>query len=377
MLGHGMRYLMLVCGWLFAVGTVAAQDTAPPLQVRWEHPVYYAQAGDALTIVTRVSNVSSAPITNIVLTLNLPPSIDLQFETLFSEVGTIEQLNPGETFNLRWNIVTSTDGRYTVQADVEAADLFFVSLTDVVVAQRSPALGYYDAGQFVLIDGLGQGEVLAELPFGTATARPLVGDWNGDGYTGIGTYDNNRFRLRENTAIAPDAEQALAPDVVVNFTELENPIPLVGDWNGNGSDSIMLYQDGFFYLRYFLSSGIPDAVIEFGPRDDPDVLPLAGDWDGDGIDTIGFYVDGTFFLRNENSDGFADVVFDYGPLTGARPLVGDWNGDGIDTIGLIIGRELHINDQLDGSPAEAIIPLDESYLAPAVLVGYWLGADDE
>ena len=35
-------------------------------------------------------------------------------------------------------------------------------------------------------------------------------------------------------------------------------------------------------------------------------VPVAGDWDGDGIDTIGVFRNGTFYLRNSNSSGGID-----------------------------------------------------------------------
>ena len=66
-------------------------------------------------------------------------------------------------------------------------------------------------------------------------------------------------------------------------------------------------------------------------------IPIAGDWDGNGTDTIGLYdpATSTFYLRNTNGTGVADVTFNYG-VGGAGwiPIAGDWNGDGKDTIGL-------------------------------------------
>jgi hypothetical protein len=58
-------------------------------------------------------------------------------------------------------------------------------------------------------------------------------------------------------------------------------------------------------------------------------MPLAGDWDGDGVDTIGLYnpAGAAFFLRNSNTAGVADVTFTYGPAgSGFMAIVGDWNG---------------------------------------------------
>ena len=62
-------------------------------------------------------------------------------------------------------------------------------------------------------------------------------------------------------------------------------------------------------------------------------MPLCGDWDGDGVDSIGVYRPSQrrFFLRNSNSLGFADIDFEFG-LPGDLPLAGDWDGDGIDTV---------------------------------------------
>ncbi len=53
----------------------------------------------------------------------------------------------------------------------------------------------------------------------------------------------------------------------------------------------------------------------------PDVMPIAGDWNGDGIESIGLYdpVTSTFYLRNTNclqgpdDPGYADCVFIFGP----------------------------------------------------------------
>jgi lysyl endopeptidase len=50
-----------------------------------------------------------------------------------------------------------------------------------------------------------------------------------------------------------------------------------------------------------------------------------GDWNGDGIDTVGIYRNNAFYLRNTNTAGNADVSLLFG-VPGDAPLVGDWNG---------------------------------------------------
>jgi hypothetical protein len=51
-------------------------------------------------------------------------------------------------------------------------------------------------------------------------------------------------------------------------------------------------------------------------------LPIAGDWNNDGIDTIGVFRSGTFYLRNANSAGWADLAFNFGNATSDLPIAG-------------------------------------------------------
>jgi hypothetical protein len=102
----------------------------------------------------------------------------------------------------------------------------------------------------------------------------------------------------------------------------------VGDWDGDGRDTVGLYTsaDGFFFLRNLNEPGPADLVFGFGPGGSG-WTPLAGDWNGDGVDTVGLYApsNGFFFLKNTNTPGPADLTFSYGPPN-ATPLVGDWDG---------------------------------------------------
>ncbi|MBK6314198.1 MAG: hypothetical protein IPF53_07740 [Blastocatellia bacterium] len=79
-------------------------------------------------------------------------------------------------------------------------------------------------------------------------------------------------------------------------------------------------------MRNAHAAGGADLVYGFRPAG-LGWKPLAGDWNGDGSDTIGLYdsVNGNFFLRNTHAPGPADIVFGYGP-TNTAPILGDWNG---------------------------------------------------
>src|SRR5205085_3739589 len=57
---------------------------------------------------------------------------------------------------------------------------------------------------------------------------------------------------------------------------------------------IFTAQRGEFYLKQHLTTGLPDQVERYGAAGD---LPVAGDWEGKGIDSLGIYRQGVFYLR--------------------------------------------------------------------------------
>ena len=67
----------------------------------------------------------------------------------------------------------------------------------------------------------------------------------------------------------------------------------------------------------------------------PGYTPVVGDWNGDGIDTIGVYVNGWWYLRNAASGGSPSNIVNYG-AAGYAPVVGRWAADGPSGIGVII-----------------------------------------
>ncbi|MEA1052574.1 hypothetical protein U5801_22595, partial [Lamprobacter modestohalophilus] len=82
-----------------------------------------------------------------------------------------------------------------------------------------------------------------------------------------------------------------------------------------------------FYLRNANSGGTADATFLYGPGG-RGWQPLVGDWNGNGIETIGLYNPsaGRYYLRNSNSNGIADLNARYGPAPSSwTPLVGSWS----------------------------------------------------
>lgn len=179
----------------------------------------------------------------------------------------------------------------------------------------------------------GGGDIVFTFGAGGVTQVPLRGDYNNDGIDTIGIYDqtNGGFFLRNSNSSG-------GANIVFTFgPAATNWIPLCGDWDDDGDDTIGLYDPatGTFFLKNTNSPGGADLTFTFGAGGS--AIPVAGDWNGDGGDSIGLYIpeSGAFFLRNSNSAGPADFAFSFG-ATFSAPLAGDWDGDGIDTIGTYV-----------------------------------------
>lgn len=121
------------------------------------------------------------------------------------------------------------------------------------------------------------------------------------------------------------------------------PVPVVGDWNGDGRDSPGWFQPGRVRLRHRAARGLTDEMFRLGQVGD---VPVVGDWDGDGVDTVGVRRGSTWLLRNHNEGPLA-IRFRFGRARDL-PLVGDWDGDGDDTPGLRRGRSWRLSNRLAG-----------------------------
>ena len=161
----------------------------------------------------------------------------------------------------------------------------------------------------------------------------LAGDWDGNGIDTVGLYDpaTSKFYLEGAGSNASDLVIVYGP-AGGGFT------PIAGDWNGDGIDTIGLYDSihGSFYLKNTNATGYADLAFSYGASK-AGLKPLAGDWNGDSTDSVGLYdpTASTFLLRNSNSVGYADRIFSYGARkANLTPVVGDWNNDGVSTVGL-------------------------------------------
>ncbi len=199
-------------------------------------------------------------------------------------------------------------------------------------------VGFFTSGTFFERDVHFGGAADQVFSYGGGLT-PIVGNW--DGSTGVGpgsadtpgVYDTSTgffFLKNSNGGGGADLVFGFGPGGV-------GAIPLVGDWDGNGSTTVGLYlpSTGSIFLRNSNSAGPADIIFNYGPGPST-LLPVVGDWDGNGTDTIGLYdpVSGFFLLKNSNAPGGADLIFGFGPGGDFVPLGGDWNSDGTDTVGI-------------------------------------------
>jgi hypothetical protein len=193
---------------------------------------------------------------------------------------------------------------------------------------------------------------------------PLVGDWDGEGKDTVGVFRNGIWYLRNvNTS---------GPHTVPSFSYgSATDTPLVGDWNGDGIDTIGVFRAGHWYLRDSNSAGANNIPgFTYGGPDD---IPVIGDWDGDGKDTIGVYRAGVWYLRNANSTGSHTVPsFTYGGPDDI-PVVGDWDGDGIDTVGVVRRGVWYLRNSNTAGPHTIASFSYGSYSSDIFLVGDWNG----
>jgi hypothetical protein len=158
-------------------------------------------------------------------------------------------------------------------------------------------------------------------------AIPLVGDWDGNGTRTPGIVHGGVFKLSNSNTTN------LAPAATFTFGDPRG-FPVAGDFNGDHIDDVAVFRAGKWQVR--LSTGATPTVFAFGPAGSwPGTVPVVGDWDGDGTDGIGTYSGGTWLLNNTADASAAEFgPFAFTAGTGSYPVVGDWDANGSDTIGV-------------------------------------------
>ena len=204
--------------------------------------------------------------------------------------------------------------------------------------------GLWQADGYFVFDKNGDGQLVKIGPFGYSADVPLTGDWNGDGKAEIGVWRPSDlcFYLDYNGNSIWDPENGdkkMGP-----FGWGYDDRPIIGDWNGDGSDEIGVWQpsDLCFYLDV-KGDGKWDSAdkgVKFGPFGKAGDVPVAGDWNGDSRDEVGVWEPGSrhFYLDND-SDGLWDSAkgdLKLGPYGESydTPVRGNWHGGNKDLVGV-------------------------------------------
>ncbi|MGO1562981.1 MAG: alkaline phosphatase [Actinomycetaceae bacterium] len=217
-------------------------------------------------------------------------------------------------------VADSTDpvrGDYIENTDI--SDVIHAHIAERGTDPEPEPPAHQDHGFFLSNDW--QGTTHHAFRYGRDEDEVLVGDWDGDGTDSLSVRRGNLYYVS-------NAPRGGAADHVLSYGR-PGDVVLVGDWDGDGSDTFAVRRGNAYLVANSLAGGAADRVFEYGRSTD---VTLAGDWDGDGTDTFAVRRGNAYHVRNSLSGGHEDVHVHYGRATDAV-LVGDWDGDGTDTLG--------------------------------------------
>jgi hypothetical protein len=284
----------------------------------------------------------------------------------------------GTTFTIQANTLNLTPNKtYTASIGVSASGASFsVPVTLTVLGANPSGAGIFrpQNGLFLLdsnfnrsfdgsdIQTLFSGSGMTPLPGDIAVA----GDWSGTGTTKIGLY-----RPSAGTWFLDYNGNGVFDGPVVDrqyqYGGLAGDIPVVGDWNGTGYSKVGLFRAGFFWILNTTCTGAfsnADSTFAFGgltgcgalpgvyasePTGSCDI-PVTGDWNGSGTTKVGLYraAPGTsqpflWVLDTTGAQAFvaagpgvtnSSMVFAFGGIAGDVPIVGDWSNTGATNVGV-------------------------------------------
>jgi CubicO group peptidase (beta-lactamase class C family) len=151
---------------------------------------------------------------------------------------------------------------------------------------------------------------------------PLAGDWNGDGIDTVGLYDpsTGQFHLKNTNSTGP-------ADLVITITDGKLSAPVAGDFNGDGTDGVGIYNPITGQVR-IIEAGTETAELKPAAIN---YVPVVGDWDGTGRDSIAFWDRTTqkLVLGANRSLQFPPTTHNYVPIAGRwRPSTAPGAGTG-------------------------------------------------
>jgi serine-aspartate repeat-containing protein C/D/E len=119
--------------------------------------------------------------------------------------------------------------------------------------------------------------------FGGDLDQPVAGDFNGDGVSTLGIFNNGFWRLDVNG-------DGIFTEEVDSYFEFGKPgdIAVVGDFNGDGLDEVAVVRGGDLIVDSN-GNGEWDATDSVFKIEGEGTNVVVGDFDGDGVDEAAFY----------------------------------------------------------------------------------------
>jgi hypothetical protein len=170
---------------------------------------------------------------------------------------------------------------------------------------------------------------------------PLIGDFNGDGLDDIAAFTRG---TAGDVYVALSTGSSFSGKGVKwhDFFAINDEIPLAGDFNGDGLDDIAAFTRGTagdVYVALSTGSSFSGKGVKwhdfFAINDE---IPISGDFNGDGLDDIAAFTRGTagdVYVALSTGSSFSGTGVkwhDFFAINEETPLAGDINGDGRDDI---------------------------------------------
>ncbi|MEX0787839.1 MAG: hypothetical protein WD906_07870 [Anaerolineales bacterium] len=223
----------------------------------------------------------------------------------------------------------------------------------------------FQAGTWEVLTASG---IVRVVRFGAQGDIPLVGDWDGDGYDGIGVVRPAEGVWLLDNDLDGAADVRLQVDGMV-----AGDLPVAGDWNGDGRDSTgwLSPASGEWTFLDSLDPG-PGVGRVPGLPVGVDSIPLAADWDGDGRSGIGLYRFATGEVDVEDHIESPPSGVDLLGPPGQTVVSGDWAGFGWETLAFVSGGVWHrLAGLCDCPPSNSPRPMRFGGQGDFLLAGRW------
>ena len=147
----------------------------------------------------------------------------------------------------------------------------------------------------------------------------------------------------------------------------------VGDWDGDGRDSLAARRGNTYYLQPETTAAYTDRAVSYGKTTDETYV---GDWDGDGVATLAVRRGSTFHFTDRWEAGKADFSIAFG-RAGDRIFVGDWDGDGRDSLAILRDGLFHVTNDLSTARTARVVDVEARFPTALITVGDWDGDGED